>query len=220
MTDLLHVTLMENRKHIRLQNKAWLQKRKAIESNYIYKLPGYGAVIAKNNVEEFKLSIASYLLQLEEYAKGVKQHIETQIANIVDQLVKLIQKRNSTVDGSTSIDLKKLHTEITYNINSIKDDLPKVDYVFKDITYQQTKDAEFFELIKSKVPPNVMEEVGGKNWAVEFRVVKVKGDDFFHKHFKSHYLKYRFFLDHSQNIRLRNKTNLSMKQENESTNNK
>ena len=72
-----------------------------------------------------------------------------------------------------------MHTEITDNINSIKDDLPKVDYVFKDITYQQTKDAEFFELIKSKVPPNVMEEVGGKNWAVEFRVVKVKGDDFF-----------------------------------------
>ena len=154
-------------------------KRIVIERKYIYKLPNYGAIMEKNKVLEFELSFDSYLIQLNEYAEGIKQHIENESSKIVNELVELILKRSKNSINGSSIDTIKLKSRILENINLIKDEKPKVEYIYKDITYQQTKDENFFKLIKSKVPPSIMKKVGGENWAGEFLTVKARDHDLF-----------------------------------------
>ncbi|NOU40208.1 MAG: hypothetical protein HOO85_02945 [Methylotenera sp.] len=166
-----------------MESEASLErKRKTLEKRYIYNLPKYGWVIEKESEAKFKDIIAAYKTQLEKYAEGIKTHVTAEAEKLANQVIKLIEQRSLQSGKTPKIDFDLLKKEILENINSIKDEKPSVHYLLKDITFQQTKDPEFFNLIKKNVPPHVMKRLGGDNWTVEQTAVlerKGKSNDLF-----------------------------------------
>jgi hypothetical protein len=151
-----------------MESEASLErKRKTLEKRYIYNLPKYGWVIEKESLAKFKYIIDAYKTQLEKYAEGIKTHVTTEAEKLANQVIKLIEQRSLQSGKTPKIDFDLLKKEILNNIDSIKDEKPSVHYLLKDITFQQTKDPEFFNLIKKNVPPHVMKRLGGDNWTVE-----------------------------------------------------
>jgi|APLak6261671648_1056085.scaffolds.fasta_scaffold00336_7 hypothetical protein len=166
-----------------MESEASLErKRKTLEKRYIYNLPKYGWIIEKDSVVKFKNIIDAYRIQLEKYAEGIKAHVTAEAEKLANQVIKLIEQRSLKSDKTPKINFNLLKDQILENINSIKDEKPSVHYLLKDITFQQTKDPEFFNLIKKNVPPHVMKRLGGDNWTVEQTAVlerRGKSNDLF-----------------------------------------
>jgi hypothetical protein len=161
-----------------MESEASLErKRKTLEKRYIYNLPKYGWVIEKENVPKFEDIIRAYEAQLKKYAEGIKTHVANEANKLADQVIKLIKQRSSQSDKTPKIDFDLLKEDIIKNINSIKDEKPSIHYLLKDITFQQTKDSDFFDLIKKNVPPHVMKRLGGDNWTVEQTAVLERKDN-------------------------------------------
>lgn len=170
----------EGRQKKCLESEASLErKRKTLEKRYIYNLPKYGWIIEKENVVSFKIIIDAYEVQLKEYAEGIKNHITQEANKLVDQVIELINKRSLQSTRPLKINFDLLRAEILESINSIKDEKPSVHFVLKDVTFQQTKDPEFFKLIKKHVPLHVMKRLGGEDWTFEQTAVLERNTDLF-----------------------------------------
>jgi hypothetical protein len=163
-----------------MESEASLErKRKTLEKRYIYNLPKYGGIIEKDNVVGFKIIIDAYEVQLKEYAEGIKQYVTQEANKLVAQVIELIKKRNLQSTNPWEINFDSLRQEILENINSMKDEKPSVHFVLKDVTFLQTKDPDFFKLIKKYVPPHVMKRLGGENWTFEQTAVLERIADLF-----------------------------------------
>jgi len=161
-----------------MESEASLErKRKILEKRYIYNLPKYGGIIEKDNVVDFKVIIDAYEVQLQKYAEGIKKHITQEANKLVAQVIELINQRNLQSANPWTLNFDSLRQEILDNINSMKDEKPSVHFVLKDVTFQQTKDPEFFKLIKKHVPPHVMKRLGGENWTFEQTAVLERNAD-------------------------------------------
>lgn len=152
------------------------RRRKTLEKNYLYHLAGYGSIIEKEKVKAFELIIKAYKVQLESYSLGIKDHITDEGDKLVGQVISLIEKRNKPSIKPIKLNLDLIKKEFMKAIDQIKDDQPIIRHVLKDVTYQQTQDAEFQKLLIKNVPYQVMKRVGLESWKTVQDAVLARGE--------------------------------------------
>lgn len=163
---------VDKKQKLCLVSEATLERRrKTLEKNYLYHLAGYGSIIEKDKVEAFKKIIQAYKTQLEKYSLGIKEHITTEGDNLVGHVISLIDERNNRSKKPVKLNLDLLEKELLKSIDQIQDDEPTIRHVLKDVTYQQTQDAEFQKLLIKNVPHQVMKRVGLESWKTIHDVV-------------------------------------------------
>jgi len=140
----------------------------------IYDVAKFGRIIERTRKVEFEKRFRAYKQQLDERAKGMKDIIEKHAETILEDTIKLIVMRSSRSDSAKSFDEKELRETLEDNISQVKDMMPEVTWVFKDITYEQTQSEEFLKRLRRALPSHVSKRLGDEGWFKEFDAVHVK----------------------------------------------
>jgi hypothetical protein len=150
-------------------SEASLQRqRNELERRYLFNVPGFGRLIAKDDKQELERLVAAYRAQLEAYSEAIRQRLDEQAARIIDEAAKLIADRAAR--SGTQLDENQLRESIQKSLDRTKDEVPEVKLVFKDVTYEQTKNPEFRAKVDKALPASKRKQLG--DWNQDFDAAK------------------------------------------------
>ncbi|MCX7100101.1 MAG: hypothetical protein NTX38_01035, partial [Methylobacter sp.] len=142
--------------------------RNGIERRYIYNISSFGWLISKDDKIEFDKQIKAYEEQLKAHSQAIRDHIDKHAEKIIQEAVDVIMSRAERT--ATKLDRDLLMSELRNGLNRAKCDSPQVTLVFKDVTYEQTKDANFREKVDKALPKHKLKQLG--RWSEHFDAAK------------------------------------------------
>ncbi len=157
--DNSHKRLMEKISEASLQ-----RQRNELERRYLFNVPGFGRLIAKDDKQDLERLVAAYRVQLETYSGAIRQRLDEQAGKIIDEAVKLIGERAAR--SGNKLDEQQLRKGIQNSLDRTKDEVPEVKLVFKDVTYEQTKNQEFRAKVDKALPAAKRKQLG--DWNQDF----------------------------------------------------
>ena len=148
-------------------SEATLQRaRTAMEKRFIYDIAGYGRLIARDEKMEFESYVEALKVQLLAHSKELKKLIEKQSSEIIDSAVDLIMARASRPGSSHVPDAELLREVLQQGLTRGKEKEPKISLVFKDVTYDQTKNDDFGQRVAKALPAHKRKQLGP--WSEHF----------------------------------------------------
>lgn len=155
-------------------SEASLQRqRNELERRYLFNVPGFGRLIAKDDKQDLERLVAAYRVQLKAYSKAIRQKLDAQAGNIIDEAAKLIAERAART--GSKLDEQQLRNSIQKSLDRTKDEVPEVKLVFKDVTYEQTKNPEFRAKVDKALPAAKRKQIG--DWNHDFDAAKAAMPD-------------------------------------------
>lgn len=150
-------------------SEASLQRqRNELERRYLFNVPGFGRLIAKDDKQDLERLVAAYRVQLEAYSEAIRQKLDAQAGKIIDEATKLVAERSAR--AGSKLDEKQLRDSIQKSLDRTKDEVPEVKLVFKDVTYEQTKNPEFRAKVEKALPAAKRKQIG--DWNHDFDAAK------------------------------------------------
>ncbi|MEE1653863.1 MULTISPECIES: hypothetical protein [Brachymonas] len=150
-------------------SEASLQRqRNELERRYLFNVAGFGRLIAKDDKQDLERLVAAYRVQLEAYSEAIRQRLDEQAGKIIDEAAKLIAERAART--GSKLDEKQLRDSIQKSLDRTKDEVPEVKLVFKDVTYEQTKNPEFRAKVDKALPAAKRKQIG--DWNHDFDAAK------------------------------------------------
>ena len=154
-------------------SEATLQRaRTAMEKKFIYDIAGYGRLIARDEKMEFEGYVEALKIQLLAHSKALKKLIEKQSSEIIDDAVDLIMARAGRSGTSPMPDAEQLRKVLQEGLTRGKDEEPKISLVFKDVTYDQTKNDDFGQRVAKALPAHKRKQLGP--WSEHFVAAREK----------------------------------------------
>lgn len=144
------------------------RERSEIEAEYLYDITGFGSLIETARRAEFLGRVEAYKVRMNAHATGMREVIQTELERIIDDVATLIDRRAGP-DGA-KIDRDKLRNDIKARTDFKDGDAPSVRCVFKNVTHEQTQDADFRQRVDKAVPGSVRRRLG--QWFDEFTAAK------------------------------------------------
>lgn len=171
--------MVNNRQAMVIVSESSLEReRHNIEKRFIYDITGFGRLIEKDRKDDFQLLLDAYKAQLLAHSKGVRALLDKQAEQIVDDAVDLIVARHESgrAQGkqSASINYDALRAELLAGLERAKGEVPTVSLVFKDVTYEQTQNADFRTRLDKALPVPVRKRLG--TWNVTFDAAQRRTD--------------------------------------------
>lgn len=161
--DCNQMRLME-----KVSEASLLRQRNELERRYLFNVPGFGRLIAKDDKIEFEKLVGAFRFQLKAYSKAIREGLDTQAGKIIDEAVALIVKR--AAQTGIEMDIERLKQEIQKGLARAQDEEPEVKLVFKDVTYEQTKNPEFRAKVDKALPVAKRKQLG--DWNYDFDAAK------------------------------------------------
>jgi hypothetical protein len=149
------------------------RERHAIESDFLYDIPGFGRLMERTRRAEFKARVEAYETRLMAHSEGMRKTIAREAEEIICGTVNLIGERIARATashGTPVIDRDKLTSELHKTLSRVEDEAPSVNYVFKEVTYEQTQDEDFLKKLDKALPAPVKRRLG--NWYEKFSAAK------------------------------------------------
>ena len=144
-----------------LVSEASLQRtRTALERQFIYDITGHGRLVARDDKKALEAQVDALKVQLLAHSKELKKLIEKQSTEIIDAAIELILARAARSRSPHLPDPAKLREEFQKGLSRGKDEEPKVSLVFKDVTYEQTKNDGFRKLVDKSLPAHKRKQLG------------------------------------------------------------
>jgi hypothetical protein len=150
-------------------SEASLQRqRNELERRYLFNVAGFGRLMAKDDKQDLERLVAAYRVQLEAYSEAIRQRLDKQAGKIIDEAVKLMAERAARTGAK--LNQQQLSDSIQKSLNRTKDEVPEVKLVFKDVTYEQTKNPEFRDKVDKALPAAKRKQMG--DWNHDFDAAK------------------------------------------------
>ena len=153
------------------------RERNSIEKRFVYDILDFGHLIEKEKKDEFKKLLNAYETQLLAHSIGVRDLLEKQATQIVNDALDLIFSRhNSGISQGKkdlALDRDKLRDELFKGLDSAKSEIPTFKLVFKDVTFEQTQSAIFRERLTKAIPITVRKRLG--EWDEHFEAARESG---------------------------------------------
>lgn len=149
------------------------RERHAIESDFLYDIPGFGRLMERTRRAEFETRIEAFKTRVMAHSEGMRKCIAQEAEVIISDTVDLIGERIARAGashGSPIIDRNKLAAELNKTLSRVEDEAPTVNYVFKEVTYEQTQDEDFRKKLDKALPATVKRRLG--NWYERFSAAK------------------------------------------------
>lgn len=151
----------KNRLKEKVSEASLQRQRNELERRYLFNVPGFGRLIAKDDKQDLERLVAAYRVQLEAYSEAIRQRLDEQAGKIIDEAVKLIVGRAAR--SNITLDEQQLRDGIHKSLERTKDEVPEVKLVFKDVTYEQTKNQDFRAKVDKALPPAKRKQLGDWN---------------------------------------------------------
>lgn len=143
-------------------------QRNELERRYLFNVPGFGRLIAKDDKHNLERLVAAYRVQLEAYSEAIRQRLDEQAGKIIDEAVKLIVERAAR--SRNKLDEQQLRNGIQKSLDRTKHEVPEVKLMFKDVTYEQTKNQKFRAKVDKALPASKRKQLG--DWNQDFDAAK------------------------------------------------
>lgn len=149
------------------------RERHAIEAEYLYDVPGFGRVLERARRFEFEKRIEAFKVRLLGHSEGLRKTLADEAAAIVDDAVELIAERMARAGAGqslTSKDHARIKESLQKNLSRAENEAPKVNLVFKEVTFEQTQDGKFKAKLDKALPPLVKRRLG--TWYEDFSAAR------------------------------------------------
>lgn len=142
-------------------SEASLQRsRTAIEKRFIYDITGYGRLLSKDEKVSFVAQVEAIKIQLLAHSNELKKLIDNQAAEIIDEAVDLIMERARRSGETHAPNAQQLRETLKKALTRNKEEEPKISLIFKDVTYEQTKNEDFRKLVDKALPAHKRKQLG------------------------------------------------------------
>jgi hypothetical protein len=138
-----------------------------LKERYLQSLKGFGWLMHKPDRPAFDAAVAAYQTVLRKWVTGFREVAAKDEANLVDQLVGVINARATQPAAKGKLkdmDIKKIVSEGISRLRIVE---PSVKLVFKEISWESTRDAEFADALQKAFPGKDFE-----NWFEEFTAAR------------------------------------------------
>ena len=150
-------------------SEASLQRqRNELERRYLFNVAGFGRLMAKDDKQDLERLVAAYSVQLAAYSEAIRQRLDQQAGKIIDEAVKLMAERAART--GSQLNQQQLRDSIQKSLDRTKDEVPEVKLVFKDVTFEQTKNPEFRAKVDKALPAAKRKQMG--DWNHDFDAAK------------------------------------------------
>lgn len=150
-------------------SEATLQRRRnELERRYLFNVAGFGRLMAKDDKQDLERLVAAYSVQLAAYSEAIRQRLDQQAGKIIDEAVKLMAERAART--GSQLHQQQLRDSIQKSLDRTKDEVPEVKLVFKDVTFEQTKNPEFRAKVDKALPAAKRKQMG--DWNHDFDAAK------------------------------------------------
>jgi hypothetical protein len=140
-------------------SKIWIE----IQKDFLRYLPGFGWLIRRDRVGEFKACCEAFEEVLKTWVEAFLKHSEARADQLVESIVTAILGRAQTLPKEQRPTKETLTQEIRKGLDHLKRTDPKVRIVLKNVAWESTRDDEFTNALKKTIPA---EELRG--WFEEF----------------------------------------------------
>lgn len=158
----------QNRLMEKVSEASLQRQRNELERRYLFNVPGFGRLTAKDDKQDLERLVAAYRAQLEAYSQAIRQRLDEQAERIIGEAATLMAERAGR--AGTKLDPQQLRDGIQRTLERAKDEAPEVKLVFKDVTYEQTKNPEFRVKVDKALPPAKRKQIG--DWNQDFDAAK------------------------------------------------
>lgn len=150
------------------------RERHAIETEFIYDVPGFGRLIERARRAEFETRVNTFKVRLLIHAEKIRGVISQDANLIIEDALRLIGKRmrrGGFPGGLLENDRAKLANEMRDSLNRIWDEDPVVHWIFKDVAFEQTQDEDFLGKLDKALPAAARRRLGA-GWYEKFSAAK------------------------------------------------
>ena len=159
------------KQRVEMVTEASLERvRHDIEKRFIYDIGGFGRLIAKDDKIDFEKRLDVYKTQLMAHSKALREHLDQQATVIINEAVDLIMARAKRATGGKLPDPEKLREELKKGLDRAKGEEPEICWVFKDVTFEQTKNPDFRARLDKALPASKRKQLG--KWDEHFDAAK------------------------------------------------
>jgi hypothetical protein len=149
-------------------DKLW----KEIQKRYLTQLGGFGWLVQRAEVPRFKSDIEAYEIVLKAWVAGFRRVAGDTEAALVSSIVNLIMRRAAGSAKAELLDAKGgIETMVRTGIQRLRIIEPGVKLVFKDVSWESTRDAEFMDEFRKALPVEAQ-----KGWFEEFTAARQRPD--------------------------------------------
>jgi hypothetical protein len=143
--------------------RAW----KEIIKRYLRKLEGFGWLLHRSDKPTFEADVTAYGTVLRKWVSGFLEIAAKDEEKLIGQLVGLIKARASHPTARGKLKDMNIEEVVKEGISNLRISEPGVRLVFKEISWESTRDAEFNTALRKAFP-----EADLKKWFEEFTAAR------------------------------------------------
>jgi hypothetical protein len=148
--------------------KSW----KELLKRYLRRVEGFGWLIQRGDKAKFESAVKAYETVLQAWVEGFRQVAANDELALVKKIVELIKNRAER--SAAQEKLKDINVEATVRegIRKLRVTEPSVKLVFKEISWESTKDSEFTDALHKALPAEALE-----GWFEVFSAARERGPE-------------------------------------------
>ncbi len=143
--------------------RSWKDLRK----HYLKQLPGFGWLIQRSDKKAFEADVADFETVLKAWVKGFQKVASNEEAALMKRIVDLINARAERPLAKDKLKDIDIESAVRAGIQKLRFTEPGVKLVFKDVSWESTRDNEFTEALRKALPPDRLND-----WFEEFTAVR------------------------------------------------
>lgn len=152
-----------NRISMPLKQSEVLRYWSDIRDYYLRQVKGFGWLIERSNLQEFRRDVEAFEETLKIWVKGFIEEIKKEEDETIKGIAQAIMERLSRSSSERSLTDEQIRNQVSGGLANMKTLTPQVRIVFKDISWESTRDAEFKKALKAALRPGEMDD-----WLKEF----------------------------------------------------
>jgi hypothetical protein len=143
--------------------KAW----KELSKRYLRRVEGFGWLIQRTDKAKLESEVAAYEVVLKAWVAGFRKIAANDESALVKRIVDLIKARAARSPAQEKIKDIDIETTVRAGIQKLRITEPSVKLVFKEISWESTRDAEFTEALRKALPAEAL-----KGWFEVFTAAR------------------------------------------------
>jgi hypothetical protein len=153
--------------------KSW----KELLKRYLKQMVGFGWLIQRADKVQFELDVAAYEIVLKAWVAGFRKVAANDEAALVKRIVELVNTRAGRPTAKEKLKDIDIEATVRAGIQKLRITEPSVKLVFKEISWESTRDAEFTEALRKALPAEAL-----NGWFEVFTAARQQsgGDEFSH----------------------------------------
>jgi hypothetical protein len=143
--------------------KSW----KDLLKRYLKRIEGFGWLIQRADKVQFESDVAAYEIVLKAWVTGFRKVAANDEASLVKRIVDLIKTRADRPNAKEKLKDINIDSTVRAGIQKLRITEPSVKLVFKEISWESTRDAEFTEALRKALPAEAL-----KGWFEVFTTAR------------------------------------------------